>query len=186
MDRVPNLIFVFLVVPLMEIVFSGGPSSRYGVYSTTTDNFCITTIDFVEEAVYQGSACFVDLYLTWNEAFEFCGQEEMQLLIVTNNLRLNVLLQTAEKIYGQRIGETEFLWVNAKRNSDNFWISYDNQTERIMRDYFRLQWASRAAQTSGDCLSLSNLVGPFKAAANNCEEIAPFLCFYKKNETVSS
>lgn len=181
---VSSFIIVFLVVSALKIVSSGGPQLISLPSNVFTENrpqkLCLFTVDFVELNVYQGSACFVDHYSTWDDAFKFCKDAGMELQVIANNLQLYTLMQTADKIYGQ--SSSDFLWVNAKKNTDNYWIAYNGGVEKIMREYYRLLWADKSAQTAGDCLSLTNYAGPFRAAGKDCKALAQFICSYDKTK----
>jgi hypothetical protein len=72
------------------------------------------------------------------------------------------------------------VWINAKRNSENVWVAYENGIERWMREYFRLPWVSKESQMAGECLSLTNSGGVFRASGKDCESLAPFVCYYTK------
>jgi Lectin C-type domain len=102
----------------------------------------------------------------------------MFLFRIMNTLGEMILLRTAGEIYGQSTNQS--LWINARKNTlTGSWISYENKTQTIIREYLRLLWQDKPAQTAGDCLSITNRLGPFKLTGYNCTELAPFVCSYK-------
>ena len=172
-----KLFLVLLLFYLLENVSTGEQSKN----TTDKSSFCIHDVDMEEEGVYRGSACFVALHLKWDEALQFCREQDMDLFMVKTKFQFYALLELAEKIYGRDDGT--YFWVNAKRdiNRNNYWIAYSNNKEYAMVEYYRLLWVNEEAKTAGDCLTLTNIVGPFRATGKHCANLAPFVCSYTKS-----
>ena len=112
---------------------------------------------------------------------KFFRKHEMVVFVIRNNFQLCSLIDLSEKIYGRR--GSDYFWVNAKRDlsRNNYWIAYSNNKEFTMVEYIRLLWATEEVKTADDCLTLTNIVGPFRATGKHCASFAPFVCSFTKN-----
>lgn len=176
-------LFCFISILSIRIVHSGGegcPSSGTWAFSndSSSSDICVKCVDMFDNSVYVGSSCFVDVSVSWEDAKNFCESNQMLLLRVLSTAIEFSIFQTAKEIYGTYTGQK--IWLNARKNNEGIWISYENSTETVLREYSRLLWMDQDSQAAGDCLMITNQAGPFRFSGNSCFDQAPFICSYMK------
>ena len=133
-------LLLVLVLYMLESVSADEQkiSSVFLQQKLENSNVCVHEADIEEEGVYKGSACFVTVHLTWDEALKFCREQDMVLFMVKTKFQFFSLLELAEKVYGH--DDSTYIWVNAKRdiNRNNYWIAYSRNKEYAMVEYYQL------------------------------------------------
>lgn len=160
-----------------SIFFSSNSIPSSPISGNPVVDFCVRRLDIFDGLIYQGSACFVNLTRTWQEAMNYCESKGMFFYRIVNTLLQLTLFQAAESVYGQFSNQS--VWINTKKNATGSWISYENTNQTILREFARLTWVDRNAQTAGDCMAITNRQGPFRVTGANCSEAYPFVCSFR-------
>lgn len=140
------------------------------------DSICLMSYDIFENLKYVKSHCLVNELATWEDAKSICESNNMYLMRIRKTSEEYSVISSAEEVYGNSTGQN--IWINARKNSKRKWISYENTTTTIMREYARLLWLDKAFQTAGDCMIITNRAGSFRFSGHPCSELAPFFCSY--------
>lgn len=139
-------------------------------------DICSRRYDIFDNKTYIRSSCFMSLNTTWNNAKSTCESNGMFLFRITNTLVEYSITRSAAEIYGQ--SPLQNIWVNAKKDANGNWISYENTNTTTMSEFARLLWVDKASQSLGDCMAITNRNGPFRVTGYPCTELAPFVCSY--------
>ncbi|KAG5668124.1 hypothetical protein PVAND_016077 [Polypedilum vanderplanki] len=169
-----KFLIIFLIISKQK-VNSGGAQLYYLT-------FCNSFYDiFDASGKYQGTSCFLNIAATWNDAKAICEANHMYLLKVLNTAVQTNILNSAASIYGTK--PVQNIWINAAKDSVGIWYSYDGSYSYKMLSSGRLSWVDSSASKIGNCMTITNQIGPYKVSSNNCNQKLPFICTFNRTIT---